>query len=112
MLLTVENWPRPVDRDRAELGLERLRDRAGQSPDPDLPGFVQTLTEDPNGLAMLRAVFGHSPYLTECVLADIGFLRRLVEEGPDACLTACLEEIDPGLDAEGDTARLMSGLAS
>ena len=110
MLLTVENWPRPVDAERARLGLERLRERADQAPGSALGEFVQSLTEDGNGRAMLEAVFGHSPYLTECILAEIGFLQRLIEDGPDACLMAVLEEIDTDLDAESDTARLMSGL--
>ncbi len=110
MLLTVENWPRPVDAERARLGIERLRERAEQADDAEISGFVQQLTEDANGLAMLEAVFGHSPHLTECMLADVGFLKRLIEEGADACLAAVLEEIDTTLDAESDTARLMSGL--
>ena len=110
MLLTVENWPRPVDAERARLGLERLRERADQAPGPALGEFVQSLTADGNGRAMLESVFGHSPYLTECILAEIGFLQRLIEEGPDACLMAVLEEIDTKLDTEADTARLMSGL--
>ncbi len=110
MLLTVENWPRPVDAERARLGLDRLRERADQAAEAELDAFVRALTDDVNGKAMLEAVFGHSPYLTECVLAEIGFLKRLVEEGPDACLMAELERIDTELDAETDTKRLMSGL--
>ena len=110
MLLTVENWPRPVDAERARLGLERLLERADQSSDPELGTFVRSLSEDSRGRAMLEAVFGHSPYLTECILAEIGFLKRLIEDGADACLMAVLEEIDTTLDAETDTARLMSGL--
>ena len=110
MLLTVETWPRPVDAERARLGLERLRERAEQAAEPDIRDFVRRLTEDTNGLAMLEAVFGHSPHLTECILADVGFLKRLIEEGPDACLIAVLEEIDETLGKDSDTARLMSGL--
>ena len=94
MLLTVENWPRPVDAERARLGLERLRERAEQSAEPEIQDFVRRLTEDVNGLAMLEAVFGHSPHLTECMLADLGFLKRLIEDGADACLSAVLEEIE------------------
>ena len=110
MLLTVENWPRPADVERARLGLERLRERSEQSTEPQLRDFVQELTEDANGLSLLEAVFGHSPYLTECMLADIGFLKRLIEDGPDVCLAATLEDIETRLDSETDTARLMSGL--
>ena len=110
MLLTVENWPRPVDAERARLGLERLRERAEQDPGDELRAFVEGLMDDDNARAMLEAVFAHSPYLTESILAEIGFLKRVVDDGPDACLMAELERIDTTLDAESDTKRLMSGL--
>ncbi len=110
MLLTVENWPRPVDAERARLGLDRLRERAEQMSGGQLADFVDQLIDDGNGRAMLEAVFAHSPYLTESLLAEVGYLKRLVEGGPEACLIAELEKIDTEIDAATDTAQLMSGL--
>ena len=40
--------------------------------------------EDPAAVALLEALFGNSPYLTETALKDPGFMADLWRDGPDA----------------------------
>ena len=44
---------------------------------------------------MLACVFGASPFLSNCLIRDPGFLRRLWLEGPDRCM----QEIYAGVEA-------------
>ena len=110
MFLDVDTWPQPADPDRAVLGLERLRERAALAGDAELADFVDGLATNANGHALLKAVFGNSSFLTECVLRDLAFLRRLIDDGPDATLVAVLDEAEQSLAAETDQKRLMAGL--
>ncbi|MEO3433773.1 bifunctional [glutamine synthetase] adenylyltransferase/[glutamine synthetase]-adenylyl-L-tyrosine phosphorylase [Inquilinus sp. CAU 1745] len=108
MLLTAPDWPRPADPDRARLGRERWRERAG-SLGEEIASFAAGLEDAPEGRRMLDAIFGNSPFLTEAILKEPSFLNALIE-GPvaDQVETAIAET--EGLGAESDRAKLMAGL--
>ncbi|MDR6291124.1 MULTISPECIES: bifunctional [glutamine synthetase] adenylyltransferase/[glutamine synthetase]-adenylyl-L-tyrosine phosphorylase [Inquilinus] len=101
-------WPRAGDPDRARRGLERWVERAAEQSDPELREFAVALPSDPGGHALLEAVFGGSPYLTELVLKTPATIRRFLAEGPDAAVAAELATLRAELAAETDTARLMA----
>ena len=46
--------------------------------------------------ALLSSVFGNSPYLSRCLIADQGFARLLLQEGPDAAYETALQTVDYG----------------
>lgn len=51
--------------------------------DPALLSFAQRVTSDGDGRALLYAVFANSPFLTQCILREPGWLKRIFDEGPD-----------------------------
>ncbi|OHC75002.1 MAG: glutamine-synthetase adenylyltransferase [Rhodospirillales bacterium RIFCSPLOWO2_12_FULL_58_28] len=42
---------------------------------------------------LLEAIFGNSPFLTQCALSDPAFTLRLLEEGPDIVFSTVMEEL-------------------
>jgi glutamate-ammonia-ligase adenylyltransferase len=76
--------PRVGDPAAAERGLVRWK----RLPDPLTGAGPSVNGIDPDRL--LPAIFGNSPYLTECLLAEPGVLRSLVYGGPDATLEQLL----------------------
>ncbi len=59
---------------------------------------------DPAAKALLDALFGNSPYLTETALQDPIFVTDLWRTGPDAVLARLLEELDAVHAAARDSA--------
>ncbi len=110
MQLTTANWPRPADPDRVRLCLERWIERAAQTGDAGLDVFAHSLPADSGGQAMLAAVFGNSPYLTEVVLREIGFVREMVDDGLDNPFRRLIDGAVAELGGEDDRTRLMAGL--
>ena len=104
------DWPIPADPDAARLGLERWNDRMAVCDDRGLADFCTGLVESPAGRAMLEAVFGNSPFLTEALLANAAFCRALLETGPDDATAAVIAAAVDLCADETDRARLMSAL--
>jgi [glutamine synthetase] adenylyltransferase / [glutamine synthetase]-adenylyl-L-tyrosine phosphorylase len=75
--LSTARFPRPHDGDRLAVAWARWREVA---PEPD----------DAAARALLEALFGNSPYLTETALHDPAFMADLWQQGPDA-VAATLE---------------------
>ena len=102
--------PKPGHPARAAVGLERWRDAADEIDDPELARYARRLAAEPAGRALLEAVFGNSPYLSQCLMVDPSFVRSLLDDGPDASLAAILAAITtlgvPGARTED----VMSGL--
>ncbi len=100
-------WPRAGDPDRARRGVERWLERATDQSDPELRDFSLALPDAPQGRALLEAVFGGSPYLTELALKTPATVRRFLSDGPDAAVAAELAALRADTAAEADTTRLM-----
>ena len=64
----------------------------------DLGAAGAALAGHATGQAVLRAIFGNSPFLGRCILKDPGFMLRLAELGPGPCL----ETVIAGLGDSGD----------
>ena len=88
-----EAWPGAGDPKRAEAALGRWRSAAARLHSDEDRAFAEGLPATPAGRAMLECVFGASPFLESCLLAEPGFVRRLWSEGPDPCFEAILAEL-------------------
>ncbi len=87
--LDPRRMPRPADPELAERHRERwLEAVAG---DALLRGFAQSARKDAGAAALLEAVFGNSPYLSQSLAAEPDLLRRLLTAGPDATLRGILD---------------------
>lgn len=82
-------FPEPSDKESAERGLESFVETAENLVDTDNPEtypinrFARDMVATEDGTALLRAVFGNSPFLTQCILQDLVWFRHLIEVGSD-----------------------------
>ena len=98
--------PPPVDPATAERGLARWRRLATTTAEPDLAAFVAVATK--SQAPLLTALFGASPFLEECLLAEPDVLRQLVEVGPDTAFRGLMAQA-AAVDVT-DRVRCMAGL--
>jgi len=89
-----QDLPPAADRDAAATGLARWREAAAETPDQPLAAAMRSFTAEPDGRRILQSIFGGSPYLTQCCLAEPGFLLRLVEEGHDATFAELIRRLN------------------
>ena len=101
--------PRPGNPDQAAIGLEHWIERATDSDDPALLEFARAVLQDSTGNRLLAGLFGGSPFLGECLLAEMGFARLLLEEGPEVALARVVGEV-AALDGVDDEDTLRRGL--
>jgi len=94
----------------AEAGLQRWVDAAGRGDDGALAGFAREAAEDPDFGALLAAVFGNSPFLSQCLIVEPGFARTLAEYGYDGTLARLFAEFGPSAFANADEATMMTAL--
>jgi glutamate-ammonia-ligase adenylyltransferase len=85
--------PAPGRPHEVEVGLQRWREAGARAADPAAAEFVHGAAGDPAGRALLEAIFGNSPFLSHALIADIGFARRLLGDGPAAVFPDCLAEM-------------------
>ncbi|MDB5408877.1 MAG: glnE [Rhodospirillales bacterium] len=72
--------PSPADPEQAQRGLERWDEAVRAA---GLTEFAQRLDALPGGRALLLALFGNSPFLTQCCLQEARFLQAVLQHGPD-----------------------------
>lgn len=104
ILSRLGHLPRPGMPERVPVALERWVEAAREA---GQESFAQALIEDPTGKALLSAVFGNSPFLTECWLADPAFAASLVSDGPDRTFAEILATINEDLALGTDSDQVM-----
>jgi len=70
-------------------------------------GEAAALVEVPAVAALLAGVADHSPYLWKLAVADQARLERLLTNGPDAALSACLDSLTAALQDTSEEAVAM-----
>ena len=79
--LSTARLPRPHDPERRDVAWTRWSEKAAR---PD----------DPTAVALLDALFGNSPYLTETALQNPTFMTDLWRGGPDSIGSDLASELD------------------
>ncbi len=102
--------PVVTDRERAALAIAELEQRCGKHDDPELGGWARELADDPGRRQLLESIFSNSPFLTQCALGDVRFLRQVLGEGPDTALADISSRLKDELAREMDRDRLMREL--
>ena len=92
-------WPDTGNADRREIEFRKWNDAARRLDGGEDRAFAEALPQSPAGRAMLSCIFGASPFLSNCLVREPAFLRRLWTEGPDRCIEAICAEIE-GLPAD------------
>ncbi|MBI3515757.1 MAG: bifunctional [glutamine synthetase] adenylyltransferase/[glutamine synthetase]-adenylyl-L-tyrosine phosphorylase [Proteobacteria bacterium] len=83
--------------ERVPVALERWHEAAART---GAEAFARDLAADPTGAALLAAIFGNSPFLTEGLLADVEAVRALAQHGPDRTFAEILGSINDDLAAQ------------
>lgn len=96
--------PHPADVDRCRRGLESWDEVVRQFPD------AAELLGTPRGRSLLEAVFGNSPFLSQCLLREPAFLCEIMREGPEVAFFRLLSSLREALRSELDTNRVMREL--
>jgi glutamate-ammonia-ligase adenylyltransferase len=78
--LSTDRLPGPHDMERLTVAWTRWDERA-------------TRPDDHGGIALLEALFGNSPYLTETALQNPEFMTDLWRHGPDIAIAGLLDEL-------------------
>ncbi len=103
-------WPKSASSEQAELGfgnwleaVEALEKRAERD-------FAKKLAQTKAGKALLGAIFGNSPYLSDSLTGDPEFAIRLLQTGPDKTVPELLATLNTQLGGAVDQSTLMSEL--
>ena len=89
-LADISELPDAHEPTRAATGLERWRTAGAEAGEQRL---AAALAHDPVGEALLRALFGNSPFLAQCALKEVGFVHRIADAGPDAGFEAAVSDL-------------------
>ncbi len=101
--------PRPADPERLERAIERFQQAAERTDDTALHRFARDVLDDSATATVLKAAFGSSPFLTQCVVRDIGFVAALFEGGPDQAFEKTLTELSAA-ESQSDSAAIGAAL--
>ena len=93
-----------------KVAAEEFRTRAIDCNDASLKIWLETMARDQPLLEFVGFVFRHSPFLSQCALHDLAFLRDILEHGPDTCFTRLLDRMRDELAKLRDRDLLMHEL--
>lgn len=109
-LTDLSGLPKAADPARVAIGLEHWAERAAAIGDSALAADAMALAADSAGRRLLEAMFGNSPFLTQCALIDIGFTCTLLKSGVEESYAHVLEKL-MRIDARGrSTDEVMAAL--
>ena len=101
--------PQPFDAERTARGFERWAAEAAANEDQAVRQFAIDLAADPGGRGLLGALFGNSPFLTQCALREMAFLSESLARPPEEALEDVLRPIAVPVTGETNT-QLMARL--
>ncbi|MCC9625486.1 bifunctional [glutamine synthetase] adenylyltransferase/[glutamine synthetase]-adenylyl-L-tyrosine phosphorylase [Thalassospira sp. MA62] len=88
-----QNLPKPFDPDRVANALDRWRDLPNRPAFESLADQIGKIATDPQTNAVLAALFGNSPYLTNLCLRDPATVCDIFENGLDAAFENALASV-------------------
>ncbi len=103
-------WPRPADNAAVTREFERWQALAEAQEDKAAADFVRALPQTTVGAGLLPALFGNSPYLTQCLFHEIPFAMNVLRQGPDRAVAALIRAMRQDLGGPQETASLMTAL--
>ena len=102
--------PGTLDPSRAAPWMERWSAAAAAASDPAVGELARSLPQDPAGQRLLQAIFANSPFLSHCLIADIGLLSDVLKQGPELVLKKVLEDLESETALLADQAEAMKHL--
>ena len=102
-----ERLPRPADAESAARGRQRWVEAGERADDPEFAEYARALDCHPAGARLLDAVFGNSPFLSQCVLTDADFARALFRDGAETAFERALHALGANAPPSSDIATVM-----
>lgn len=90
--------------------MENWRNAAAKFEDAEIRNFIEGAPEDSRLHALLAAIFGNSPFLSHCLLADMEFACGLLKKGPSISLKETRDALYREIGPETTTQDIMSRL--
>ncbi len=110
LLSSLGGLPKAGDAAGVERGIARWLGASATVDDGSFQSFAADFAAEPRGRALLEAVFGNSPFLSQCLLNEPLFFRRLVETGFEAAFAEILSALKAPDFAAAERPRLAEGL--
>lgn len=110
LLDLVAKVPPAHDGVRAGSALEDLAAAAEKLEDGKDSATISALIADRTGAALLRGIFGNSPFLTRTVLREVAWLPALIAAVPEQTAADLLLALEHDLIEAGDMAQAMRAL--
>jgi len=103
------NLPAPASRDRADLGIERLIEVSEETGNDTFISKIKAITSDNEYRPFLNALFGNSPFLSQCAITDPVFFVELIMAGPEASFKKIEQELSkiPENSADSDVMQFL-----
>ncbi|MGH6989181.1 MAG: bifunctional [glutamine synthetase] adenylyltransferase/[glutamine synthetase]-adenylyl-L-tyrosine phosphorylase [Stellaceae bacterium] len=101
--------PAPADPHALEIGMARWEEAAAAA-EPAFASNMRDLATDAAGHRLLAAMFGASPFLSQCCVTNPEILLMLVRNGPDRTLAEIVCGLNRQLESAGDRQALMRRL--
>jgi glutamate-ammonia-ligase adenylyltransferase len=98
-------FPQAFDPEAAARGLA-----SWQAADGPVAEAARPLAADPQAAALLAAIFGNSPFLSDLALREAQSLVRFMSDGPEAALAAAMADLAPHAFARLDQSEAMRRL--
>ena len=105
----IESLPRPASSAAVDLAFERWEEAADEAA-PETGRRARALAADPAARSVLAAVFGNSPFLTQCAIRDIAFACDLLADGVQAAWDRTMTALDRMGPHDAGTEEIMSAL--
>lgn len=104
----VKSLPSPGNPDLLAVGLENWEETLADT--PDKASFGNNFGKTKVGQQILAAIFGNSPYLSQCLLKDLEFFSHLICSGSEPGLEKIYEDLDQQITSAVDMAGVMQAL--
>ena len=102
-----QRLPRVHDSERTKFGMRRWEEAVARLADPRQ---AQEMAQDAAGRKLLEVIFSHSPFLTQCLLADVDFLVQVLNRGPGVVVSQVSDRLKRHVLGEKDRRRVMQAL--
>jgi [glutamine synthetase] adenylyltransferase / [glutamine synthetase]-adenylyl-L-tyrosine phosphorylase len=101
--------PAPADPHALELGMTRWRE-AAEAADPKTASLMRDLAAGETGSRLLAAMFGSSPFLTQCCITNPEIVLALIHDGPSYTLAEIVRGLNRDRESDGKRPALMRRL--
>ena len=102
--------PTAGDPQSAENGRQRWIEAATRDDSDDLADFAKSAAGNAEWRELFDAVFGNSPFLSQCAIVDPRFWQTILEQGPAAAFEQILAAIDDKTLITGSSDTVMKTL--